>query len=512
MINNRLVQEYRKRIEKFRKKSESQVRPKYKNEKLIQLPTLKNAILYVYLGCENKGIFMGVALPSQLNWPDHEFNEKTKPLIKPYGHFIMQHYESHSNSFRKNTWIEFESSDIQKKGKPIFSKVKLDKTFLKEKIKCDVESWAIQDEETWRLLRVVCKNVKSKLLKRIVEIKLSSDIHDYNIHVINKKHFNLDYIKTIPLCTEKEVPLTKFKASFIENNTGIMVIETDKPNRGQPTKSDDGDNLAEIYVRFNGKLFDGGGYGLKRKINKYVYKGAIASLRTDLEYKHEKPGEWPPEVQKLIKGKKLFIDVYAKARARHNRPMPEDIKYEKYYSCLAIFQIDPKSVKFNRWENTVTIEYVEIKKHFTPPKIKFNKMRRVEKNNDEHLYLENLQLIKEQKLSDEEIKKLEYALNIHWYGKGESTFDKKPRTKVSNVAGRIISLTDRGLKKLHRKVKDPKKLAGFYNGTSYGVNHYLKGDCVFDKNPKSCVKKVTAYATKLEDKAIQLTKKYKETD
>lgn len=120
--------------------------------------------------------------------------------------------------------------------------------------------------------------------------------------------------------------------------------------------------------------------------------------------------------------------------------------------------------------------------------------------------------IQEQKLSDEEIKKIQYALGIHWYGKGESTFSKKPKTKVSNVAGRIISLTGKRVKEANRKIKDMKALISFYNGTSYGVNHYLKGDCVFDKNPKSCVKKVTAYATKLEDKAIQLTKKYKETN
>lgn len=357
------ITEYILTEEKFRKHPDKEIRGKFSGETLEKLPSLKNVPMYLIAGCLDSEYVIKIGIPSQLNWQDHEYKPEEYPkLVKPHGFFVLDGYEGYRKKLINKRFHTFEVGNIIpiKDIKNRMNDAKFQNVFLIETMKVNVETIALIDEGTYRPFKIMISGIKSKLLNSKIVINLLTDIHDYNVLSINKRHFNSDTLQKFPECNTDVVKAIK-KGTLPKNNEGVLLSSGEKPTKGKLNRNVD---EIELIFRYNNMLFSAAE-------DKWKVKGKQLLLNTippnaDLGETEFISFLSNSIIANNIIQKKQFTDV----NLNHND------EWQEYHTSLAQFEIAPKSVeyKYEKEENRVEVINFKIKRHFFKPLIPFNTM------------------------------------------------------------------------------------------------------------------------------------------
>jgi hypothetical protein len=348
---------------KFRKQPDKEIRGKFSGETLEKLPSLKNVPMYLIAGCLDKEYVIKIGIPSQLNWQDHEWKPEEYPkLVKPYGFFVLSGYEGYRKKLINKRFHTFEAGNIIpiKDIKNRMNDEKFQNAFVIETMKVNVETVALIDEGTYRPFKIMISGIKSKLLNSKIVINLLSDVHDYNVLSINKRHFNSNTLQKFPECNANVVKAIK-KGTLPKNNEGVLLSVAEKPTKGKLNRNVDS---IELIFRYNNMLFSA-------SEDEWKVKGKQLLLNTIPPSADIGKTEYirflsNSIITNNIIQKKQFTDI----------SFNDNDEWEEYHTSLAQFEIDPKSVeyKYEKEYNRVEVTNFKIKRHFFKPLIPFNTM------------------------------------------------------------------------------------------------------------------------------------------
>lgn len=353
----------------FRKRPDRVLRKPFKGERIVSAPTLRNVPVYIIAGCSGNDEFNIVfMIPSQINWPDYEVKpEDNERYIEPYGYFALTYYEEDE---RIKTWNEFSAGPLLKRGAKPKNIVKFKKIYLKEKFKCDVDTTALEESGTWRPFLIKLKNIKSKLFENNIEIRLSHDIHDYNVFVINRKFFNEEFFQKMPSCvTGNVIKPSKKPTLSLDNNTGIVygIGWFNKRTKESYNITDKMDVQINVYLKYNNVIFTIMANNWRKTVDRiYAWHTSGHSIpSTDLSAKEVDVVGLRPEIINMIEKKKKFVDY--KTEGVDDSP--------SYHTLYAYFKFDPKTIVYKRDGNRIEIHDIQGIKHMIKTNFEFTRIK-----------------------------------------------------------------------------------------------------------------------------------------